>query len=235
MDNEEKEAFYASLEKRMLKYSDYQNIPVRPSAEPLVEVNEMNERFVISVRADAVAATGLKIFVRQGVKERLEIAADILQAKLPGARLDIGYGYRSDAVQRQRFWAQYNQLPDMLSDEEKLKITHRKVAVPWLAGHPTGGAVDIAIAQNGVRRDFGTDMWNFSRESYSFAPLQDIGVDCYGNRALLRTVMKNAGFAPYDGEWWHFSYGDKEWAAYYNEPNALYEQIEFKAPDSGDV
>jgi D-alanyl-D-alanine dipeptidase len=41
--------------------------------------------------------------------------------------------------------------------------------------------------------------------------------------------MLGVGFAPFDGEWWHFSYGDKEWAAYYNKPNAVYEQIDFSA------
>jgi D-alanyl-D-alanine dipeptidase len=34
--------------------------------------------------------------------------------------------------------------------------------------------------------------------------------------------MVAAGFAPFYGEWWHFSYGDREWAAVYGEPAALY-------------
>lgn len=32
------------------------------------------------------------------------------------------------------------------------------------------------------------------------------------------------GFAPYDGEWWHFSFGDKEWAFYYKKEATLFEQ-----------
>ena len=38
-------------------------------------------------------------------------------------------------------------------------------------------------------------------------------------------MMKEA-CAPYDGEWWHFSYGDKEWAFYYKKEEALYDQID---------
>ena len=44
------------------------------------------------------------------------------------------------------------------------------------------------------------------------------------NRELLRKIMLEEEFAPYDGEWWHFSYGDKEWAFYYNKDEALYNQ-----------
>jgi D-alanyl-D-alanine dipeptidase len=33
------------------------------------------------------------------------------------------------------------------------------------------------------------------------------------------------GLAPFDGEWWHFSYGDREWAKYYEEEAAaIYDQ-----------
>ena len=37
--------------------------------------------------------------------------------------------------------------------------------------------------------------------------------------------MLEEGFAPYDGEWWHFSFGDKEWAFYYKKDKALFNQI----------
>lgn len=223
---------YAQLERNMLQYTDYQNMPVQPSGEPMVMINPEDDRFRLSIREDAVAITGLAIYVRQGVKSRLEIAADELRSRLPGAQLDVGYGYRSNRVQEKRFEQVYEQLPDNLSDEEKLAAAHRQVAIPWLAGHPAGAAVDIAIAVDGVRRDFGTDMWDFSKESYTFAPIEDIGVAPRGNRMLLRTVMKNAGFAPFDGEWWHFSYGDKEWARYTGRDYAVYEQIDFEATDN---
>ena len=42
------------------------------------------------------------------------------------------------------------------------------------------------------------------------------------NRGLLQDAMVAAGFAPFYGEWWHFSYGDREWAAFYYRPAALY-------------
>ena len=45
------------------------------------------------------------------------------------------------------------------------------------------------------------------------------------NRMLLRELMLKNEFAPFDGEWWHFSYGDKEWAYYYQKKAAIYTQL----------
>ncbi|MBQ4051251.1 MAG: hypothetical protein IJD13_06430, partial [Oscillospiraceae bacterium] len=33
------------------------------------------------------------------------------------------------------------------------------------------------------------------------------------NRRLLYHVMIRAGFTNYDGEWWHFDYGNPLWAS----------------------
>ena len=41
-------------------------------------------------------------------------------------------------------------------------------------------------------------------------------------RHLLHDLMIEEGFAPFYGEWWHFSYGDKEWAVFYQQPAAIY-------------
>ena len=42
--------------------------------------------------------------------------------------------------------------------------------------------------------------------------------------------MKNAGFANYPLEWWHFSYGDRLWAAYTNQKEAVYDVLDDNAP-----
>lgn len=42
--------------------------------------------------------------------------------------------------------------------------------------------------------------------------------------------MVEAGFAAFSGEWWHFSYGDREWAAIWNKAAALYQQAEEPSP-----
>jgi D-alanyl-D-alanine dipeptidase len=61
------------------------------------------------------------------------------------------------------------------------------------------------------------------KTTFTFSPF--IGKEAWNNRQLLRYVMLSAGFAPFDGEWWHFSYGDREWAFYYKKPYAIYNQL----------
>jgi len=45
------------------------------------------------------------------------------------------------------------------------------------------------------------------------------------NRRLLYKVMNDVGFLSYPGEWWHFSYGDQEWAANKKQPEALFGEV----------
>lgn len=45
------------------------------------------------------------------------------------------------------------------------------------------------------------------------------------NRQILLMAMAAAGFVNYPGEWWHFCYGDKMWAAYFWEPYAFFEVV----------
>ncbi|MED4919243.1 M15 family metallopeptidase, partial [Geobacillus thermodenitrificans] len=32
------------------------------------------------------------------------------------------------------------------------------------------------------------------------------------NRKLLKSIMEKAGFTNYDEEWWHYDYGNQNWA-----------------------
>lgn len=64
-----------------------------------------------------------------------------------------------------------------------------------------------------------------SRDAFTFSPF--VSREAWEARQLLRRAMMSAGFAPFDGEWWHFSYGDKEWARFYRRPGALYDQVAF--------
>ena len=75
--------------------------------------------------------------------------------------------------------------------------------------------------------NFGSKQYDYStKKCYFFA--QSISQNAKENRLLLRNIMIEAGFAPFDGEWWHFSYGDREWAYYYKKMKAIYNQIAYE-------
>lgn len=220
-----REHVYNELEARALSYLELRNVPVDASRESLVSLPTTANLSVSQIGTDMFSITGDAVFVRETVAYKLGDAAFMLAETDSELCLEVVYGYRALNIQQKLFMGFYDQLRYKLSGDELLEAVHRLIAVPDVAGHPTGGAVDIQITRNGVPIDFETRIWEFVPDSFTFSPF--ISKEAAQNRKLLRDIMTAAGFAPYDGEWWHFSYGDKEWAKYYEQPFAIYEQLEF--------
>mgnify|MGYP000865107566 CR=1 FL=1 len=170
---------------------------------------------------------GNKIPVRKMIYEKLKEIDKNLKAINPNYSLLVIYGYRTLENQTKYFNEEYNKAKNMFDNElDLLEHVHEKIAVPSVSGHPTGGAVDICIYDNLKKEilDFGSDIHDFNTEKcFVFSTgISDIAKE---NRMLLRKLMLEQSFAPYNGEWWHFSYGDKEWAFYYKKSEALYNQV----------
>ena len=69
--------------------------------------------------------------------------------------------------------------------------------------------------------DFGLPINTNSEKAYIHT--DKINAEQHDNRMLLLAAMLQAGFAPTIAEWWHFSYGDRVWAYFYNQTQALYD------------
>jgi zinc D-Ala-D-Ala dipeptidase len=78
--------------------------------------------------------------------------------------------------------------------------------------HLTGGAVDVTLSWRGRPVGLGTDFDSFRDEAHLHAFENDEGV-VRDLRRLLASVLAGAGFAPFELEWWHWSYGDDVWAS----------------------
>ena len=221
-----KQVAYRLLENNMLGYADLIGVPVQPVWERLVPIKTSSSLTALPIDNDMQAYTGNLIFVRESVLAKLRQAASMLAKVNSELQLQVVYGYRALSVQEKLFLKYRKQFESTYSGKALDEATHRLIAVPEIAGHPTGGAVDIQITNAGVPIDMGTNIWEFVKDSFTFSPF--IGQEAQDNRRLLRRIMMDAGFAPFDGEWWHFSYGDKEWTAYYKKPFAIYSQIEFR-------
>lgn len=81
-------------------------------------------------------------------------------------------------------------------------MAHKFIAVPTVAGHPTGGAVDVTLVNkiSGEVVDMGSKYCDFDDINvYTKSPL--VPDEIRNNRELLRKVMMSVGFAPFDGEW----------------------------------
>lgn len=170
---------------------------------------------------------GEKIPVRKTVYEKLIKVSKKLKEIDKDYKLIVVYGFRDLKTQEKYFNEILESVKDKFDDElEMYEYIHTKIAIPNVAGHPTGGAVDLAIydSQNNIMLDFGTEILDYSTEKCYYYN-DNISEVVRKNRELLRNIMITEEFAPYDGEWWHFSYGDKEWAFYYKKEMALYNQV----------
>lgn len=209
-------------------------LPSGENNEPLIDVRTYNSLIIAKYeKMDMLPYAGEQIYVRETVAKMLAEAQNILH---DGNRLlKIVYGYRHPVVQRAYFEkrrAELKALHPELTSEVLDSATHQFVAMPEVAGHPTGGAIDITIVDTqGNDLDLGTRIADFSDpekiKTYA-AGLSEIQEK---NRLLLRDLLVKVGFAPFYGEWWHFSYGDREWAHFYGKPSSLYSAIDFRVKE----
>lgn len=222
-----KSEIYRLLENKMLKYQDLIGVKVNENNEKFVKLETSDNLSVKQIDNQMLKYTRNQIFVRCEVANKLTQVARMVRQLNSRSKLQIVYGYRPIEVQTSLFYRYYKQLEDKtIAERDKLEAVHRLIAVPEVSGHPTGGAVDVQILLGkSSSLGFGTKIWEFKPDSYTFSPF--ISNKSKLNRMLLRNLMLKNGFAPFDGEWWHFSYGDREWAKYYNKNYAIYNQITF--------
>jgi len=193
----------------LVKYKDLININVNDNGEKLVKFQSY--------------------LLRQTVVEKLKQIEIQLQSINPDYSIKILSGFRDMSKQIKMFKEQLSVISKNSFYSNSIDLyekVHQYIAVPSVAGHPTGGAVDLLIIDKNTNKpiDFGSDYLDFNNPNIKFYS-KTISLVAKKNRTILRQIMTNNNFAPYDGEWWHFSYGDKEWAFYYKKPNAIYNQL----------
>lgn len=222
------------LEKRMITYQQLIDIKSIENNESLVtlepQLGALEARY--SKLQDMIPLIGEKILVRKAVKQKLIKVSQSVNQINKNWKLLVSYGYRSPKIQTKYF---IKNLIDILQKQKNIpspvnlyEVTHRQVAVPRVSGHPTGGAVDVSLINtNGNLINCGSKIYDLKDiKRYTFMTLKNKSAK--KARFILRDVMMQENFAPFDGEWWHFSYGDKEWAAYYKKQTALYNQLSLK-------
>ncbi len=98
------------------------------------------------------------------------------------------------------------------------------------SNHLTGGAIDLTIATKEVHLNMGTCFDDFSEGSRTDAyenmtDLNDEELLIRENRRMLKRIMENAGFANYSEEWWHYDYGNQNWAKSVGKHMAFYRGV----------
>lgn len=213
------------------KLSDLLKKTLEENSEEFVIINSISSDIVCEYEQfDMKIYLDNNIVVRKTVAEKLFEISIKLKEQNHDLKLRVVYGYRHPNVQLEYFENIKSEIkknnPNDTEDELNEK-THLFIADPRVAGHPTGGAVDITITTIDGDLDMGTKIADFSdaNKIQTFSLL--INEEQKNNRKLLHDLMIDAGFAPFYGEWWHFSYGDLEWAYFYNKKSSIYSKIDY--------
>lgn len=167
------------------------------------------------------------VLVRSGVCDRLSEAT----VRLPKPyKLIIRAGHRPLEVQYallEMVKAGYKTKNPKATDEVALEFARTYVSDPAVKvpPHCTGSAVDVDVVdeQIGELVDFGCPINTDSEIAH--LGTDKISHQQRANRELLQGAMCAAGFATFATEWWHFSYGDRVWADYYNHCGPIYDLI----------
>ncbi|MCS3917463.1 D-alanyl-D-alanine dipeptidase [Caldanaerobacter subterraneus subsp. tengcongensis MB4] len=220
-------------------WEEVRKIPIRENNEKLVPLSLYPERIIVRSEYFLQGIKGAlpECYVRESVYEKLLEAADLLP---PGYKFVIFDTWRPIQVQQSLFDTLKEQFRKQYPSESEEEITKRTltfVALPSTdptrpSPHNTGGAVDLTIADDkGRLLNMGTeydDPTEKARTTY-FEELLKEGKElskeereALENRRLLFNIMTSVGFTNYLDEWWHYDYGNQNWAWVSKKEYALY-------------
>ncbi len=215
----------------IVTYEEMAAVPNGENGEKMVNLKEKFPDIAVQYEQfDMLPFTGNDVFVRELVAAKLNAANEILK-KMGSYRLKVVYGYRHPSIQELYFEKRRQKLAEIhpeMPPAELDRLTHNFVAIPSVAGHPAGAAVDLTITTPNGDLDMGTKIGGATESDRIKTFSDEISESQKKNRLTLCKAMIAQGFAPFYGEWWHFSYGDREWAAFYEKPSSLYSTVEFK-------
>lgn len=227
------------LPNRVWNWAEVKSKEIRENGERLVPLSLFPEKILVRPQYFLQGIEGAlpECYAREGVYKRL-VEASLLLPK--GYKLVILDAWRPVKVQQSLFNILKERLRSQhpnLSEEEVVNMTLKFVALPSKdpkrpSPHNTGGAIDLTIADEfGNLLYMGTeydDPTEISRTTYfeeliaKGEKLNERELEALQNRRLLYHILTSVGFTNYIDEWWHFDYGNQNWAWMKGEPYALY-------------
>ena len=185
-------------------------------------VKECGEPMVRLTASPGLFLSGNAVYCRRSVAEKLRSVAAELSGR--GLGLYVYELYRSPEEQQARYQKTCRQLEEAYPDAAEREKYARRCTAGVGGGHQTGAAVDLTLCvADGSPLDMGSVYPDKCPEMVTSYRLDK---EIMSRRRLLCGVMHRAGFVNYPGEWWHFSYGDRMWAAYRYKRFAIYGVVE---------
>lgn len=160
---------------------------------------------------------------------RKTVAKMVCQAKtyLPrGITFIINDAWRSQQIQKEIFESFIKKAQKMYPKAANEKIIRfaKKYVAPfkgkYASGHLTGAAVDLRLFKNGRKLPMISKKLTYQQNALS----NQTGLPKYiqNNRQIMFEALKKAGLSNYPKEYWHWSYGDIQWAKRNKKKIAIY-------------
>jgi len=199
--------------------NDYNNLLKN---EPLISLSNVSEKIKVFpyYYLQKLPGSVNGCFVREGVAQKLVSVAANLPRSIHLVILD---GWRSYETQLALYHSTKNYFESQYDTEEQvlsrlsLFVSYPSKDPVKPAPHYTGGAVDLTLADNNGWLNMGTVFDEFIDEAFSdfFEKKKELTKEeimIRDNRRMLRNAMEQEGFHANMDEWWHYDYGNLQWA-----------------------
>jgi D-alanyl-D-alanine dipeptidase len=209
-----------------LRFKKHKTIKIKELDEPLIDVRKVCPKVFIALKPERIKEK--TYYVRKSVANRLNKASKLLPK---GYYLKLRDAYRPIKFQEYYYKKTYRKLKKIYKNysSKKLEKLLNSLVYPLnkdIPPHSTGGAVDVNLIRNlktGHIVKLSTS--KLPRYEQNEITNKKIPKNIQKNREILYKAMTKAGFVNNTKEWWHYSFGDKDWAMLGNKKYAIYGQV----------
>lgn len=197
-------------------------IIIKECHEPLVDLRKFCPGIIINLTKSR-RKKEKTFYLRRTVAEMINAAKSYLPK---GMTFIINDAWRPQYVQQEiynnfikRFTVKYPKW----SEKQIIKEVNKFVAPSqgkFVSGHMAGGAVDIRLIRNGRKVPMKSKKLTYQENALSFQP--KLPKHLQKNREIMFNALLKAGLSNYPKEYWHWSYGDIQWAKRNKKTAAIY-------------
>ena len=134
------------------------NVTCIDNIENMITLRNIHKNVLIDEsRSQISSKSDLFCYAREEIINKIKKAANSLPS---GFQFLVKEAYRPLSRQKKSFMEAFDNYKSeypLKSDDEIYKLTCQYVAPIGVAGHPTGGAIDITLLENGTEVDMGTE------------------------------------------------------------------------------
>ncbi|MEK7072657.1 MAG: M15 family metallopeptidase [Patescibacteria group bacterium] len=192
--------------------------------EPLVDIKKYCPKVVIAIDKKRLSLEK-NFYLRKTMAKMINKATDYLPT---GTTFIIRDAWRPQSVQEKIFKGFFARFSKKYPNWKKQRIINEinKYVAPatgkHASGHMTGGAIDLRLIKNGRKVPMNDRSHKLTYQENAKSIQPKLPQYLQKNRQLMFDALIKAGLSNYPKEYWHWSYGDIQWARRNKKKIAIY-------------